>query len=184
MNAPHSKTDLIERLTHVQQGVVQTIEAIPSDELDVGRGETWSAAGYLKHLILSVKPFAKALAFPAEQLQRRFGLSDRPSRSYDELVAVYQARLDDGVRAEDYERITPVAYRMPEDVQDVKAYLLDTWKDSNNRLLDALNGWNDADLDRYRIPHPAIGTITLREMLFFTLFHNTLHWNDIQQAHI
>lgn len=184
MSAPHTKTDLIEQLTHVQRGVIESVEAIPSGAFDRSRGEGWSAAGYLKHLILSIKPFARALKFSAEQLRNHFGQPDRPSRSYDELVSVYQARLDAGARAEDYDRVTPDSYRMPDGVEDVRAYLLQTWNDSNNRLLDALRDWNEADLDGYQLPHPAVGMVTVREMLFFTLYHNSLHWRDIQQVSV
>ncbi len=59
---------------------------------------------------------------------------------------------------------------------------MQTWNESNQRLFDALQNWEEADLDRYQVPHPAIGPITMREMLFFTLHHNSLHWRDIQQA--
>jgi hypothetical protein len=30
-------------------------------------------------------------------------------------------------------------------------------------------------LDRLRLPHPGLGLLTVREMLLFTLYHNTHH---------
>lgn len=182
MPTPQSKTELIAQLRDVEASLSQTVQAISADQFDQGTVAAWSAASYLKHLILSIKPFAKALTLPKEQMQSLFGQPDHPSRTYDELVAFYKQRLAEGVRAEDFNGVTPVAYRLPDGTEDVKAYLLEVWHDAHKRLWQALEGWNDEDLDRYQLPHPALGVITLREMLFFTLHHNTLHWHDIQQT--
>jgi hypothetical protein len=111
-----------------------------------------------------------------------FGQPDHPSMPYAELVAQYHRALARGIRAEDYPQVTPVAYRMPEGVTDEKQYLRDTWDDANQRLVAALANWDDANLDTHQLPHPAMGLITVREMLFFTVYHNTLHGNDMQQA--
>jgi uncharacterized damage-inducible protein DinB len=184
MPDPQTRDEIVAQLQHVQANLTNTVQAILDEQFDKGTPDSWSAAGYLKHLILSIKPFAKALNFPKEQLQKMFGTPDHPSRTYADLVALYKARLSEGVRAENYEAITPVVYRLPEDLQDLKAYLLDVWNDSNNRLLTALQAWDDAELDAYQIPHPAIGLLTIREMLFFTVHHNTLHWHDIEQASV
>ena len=182
MNAPHSKADLIKGLSQVQQDLTTFVQNLSPAQFSSTSGSEWPASGYLKHLLLSIKPFAKAIHFPAEQLQRRFGLSDRPSISYDELVAKYDARLAEGAKAEDYDKILPMSFRIPEEVTDEKAYLLELWNDANNRLIQALKNWEEADLDRYQLPHPALMVLTVRETFFFTLYHNTLHWNDIQRV--
>ena len=182
MTMPQTKTDLMTKIGQIESALSETVNAIPADQFDKGSSEAWSAASYLKHLILSIKPFAKALGLPKEQMHALFGQPDRPSRSYEELVAAYQERLDAGIRAEDFQGVTPVTYRFPEGTEDIKAYLLEVWHDAHNRLTGAMESWSDEDLDRYQLPHPALGLITLREMLFFTLHHNTLHWNDIKQT--
>jgi uncharacterized damage-inducible protein DinB len=182
MNMPHSKTELIAQIREVEAALADTVAGLSAEQFDQDAPDAWSAAGYLKHMILSTKPFAKALALPREQMQSMFGQPDHASRNYEELVAAYKQRLDDGIRAEDFNAVTPVAYRLPEGTEDVQAYLLEVWHDAHNRLWQALENWSDEDLDRYQLPHPALGLITLREMLFFTLHHNTLHWHDIQQT--
>ena len=35
--------------------------------------------------------------------------------------------------------------------------------------------WSEKKLDRYQAPHPALGKLTIREMLYFTIFHNVHH---------
>jgi hypothetical protein len=181
MSDPHTKADLSEQLSRVQQAVTETVQSMSLDQFTEGTDEAWSASSYLKHLILSVKPVAKAMNLPATKLQVMFGQPDHPSKSFAELVTVYKARLTEGFRAEDNERVIPSFYRLPDSVEDEKALLLQAWNDGNNRLLSALQNWQEEDLDRYQLPHPAVGMLTLREMLFFTLHHNTMHWQDIEQ---
>jgi hypothetical protein len=58
---------------------------------------------------------------------------------------------------------------------------LDKWIEVGNRLYEILQKWPENDLDKYRLPHPLLGKLTLREMLFFTLYHNRHHMNNVQR---
>jgi len=182
MSDPQSLQDIVEQLTAIQHGLSKDIGRMSDTLFCAGTTESWSASDYLKHLLLSVKPVAKAMGFPAEVLEKQFGRSEHASRSYVEVVQTYKKRLDEGIRAEDFDKVVPVFYRFPEGTTDERAYLFQSWTEANQRLIDATQKWSEADLDSLQMPHPAIGMITLREMLFFTLFHNTLHWHDIQHA--
>jgi hypothetical protein len=53
--------------------------------------------------------------------------------------------------------------------------LLARWERVNARLREALEGWSERDLDRILLPHPLLGKLTTREMLFFTLYHDRHH---------
>ena len=66
----------------------------------------------------------------------------------------------------------------PPDAEQAKRDLLDKWYEVAARIPKALQGWTEAQLDKYTLPHPLIGKITVREMLFFTLYHNLLHANE------
>ena len=50
----------------------------------------------------------------------------------------------------------------------------------HNRLISKMERWKDVDLDRYLLPHPLLGKITLREMLYFTTFHIQHHQQTIE----
>ncbi|MEO8394136.1 MAG: DinB family protein [Chloroflexota bacterium] len=182
MSDPQTKPEIIERLREIQHGLSATVQPIPSAHFDHGTADAWAPANYLKHMLLAIKPFAKAITFPPDALRRRFGTSDRPSLTYAELVARYQARLDQGIRAEDFESVMPTTFRIPDGTADLQSYLLDLWNEAHDRMIDGLGQWSEADLDAGAILHPALATITVREMLFFTLYHNALHWNDIRLA--
>lgn len=182
MSDPQNKEDIVEQLAKIQVGLTNDLERMSDAQFTQGTDESWSAEGYLKHLLLSTKLVTKGMELPADTLQSRFELSGRASRSYAEILDVYKKRLEEGIRAEQFDRIVPVAYRFPEGVTDERAYLVESWNNTNQRLIAATQNWSEAELDSLQMPHAAIGTITLREMLFFTIFHNTLHWHDIQHA--
>ena len=182
MSDPQTQHDIVEQIASIQEAVTRDIANMSDAQFCSGTTEAWSAADYLKHLLLSVKPVAKAMGFPAEVLEKQFDLSGRASRTYAEVVKAYQKRLDEGIRAEDFDKVVPVFYRFPEGITDERTYLIQSWNESNQRLSFAARKWDETELDSLQMPHPAVGMLTLREMLFFTIFHNTLHWHDIQHA--
>lgn len=176
---PQTKPEIIIRLLQVQRDLSDTVRKMSTAQFERGTAQAWSPADYLKHLLLSVKPFAKALTFPPDALKRRFGDVTRPPLTYAELEAKYQARLAEGIRAEDFESVTPATFHMPEGTTDMQATLVDLWDEAHERMFTGLEHWSEADLDTVQILHPALGGISVREMLFFTIFHNTLHTGDI-----
>jgi hypothetical protein len=175
-----NKSQIISELRQIQIELSDYVESLTPEAFEAAQGESWSASGYLKHLILSNKPFVKGLNLPKGKLAEMFGQTENGSRSYDEMVAVYKGRLAEGIRAENYDKVTPDFYRLPDEVTDEKAYFVETWNDTHEKLYLALDSWEESDLDRYLIPHPAMGTITIREMLYFTIAHNRLHCKDIK----
>jgi hypothetical protein len=176
-----NKSAIIEALRQSQSELSEYVQSLSASDFEASQGDSWSASGYLKHLILSNKPFVKGLNLPKENLVTMFGEATQPSKTYEELYAIYKSRLSEGVRAENYENVTPVSYRLPEGITDEKAYFVDTWNETHERLYLALESWEEADLDKYQLPHPALNIITVREMLYFTIFHNRMHLNDIRE---
>jgi hypothetical protein len=44
-----------------------------------------------------------------------------------------------------------------------------------------MGGWSERQLDRIRLPHPVLGKLSVREMLFFTLYHNQHHIEAVKR---
>jgi len=182
MTELYAKTDIAARLRNVQTAVNDTVAAMTPEQFERVTGEEWSAADYLKHLILSVKPFARVVSMPLDRLRDMFGEPDRSSMTYEAFVVLYHRRLGEGMRAELVPTVTPVEYRLPPEMTDLKATLLTAWNEGNDRLTAALDTLDEQTLDAYQLPHPAVGLVTLREMLYFTAYHNKMHWNDIKRV--
>jgi hypothetical protein len=121
-----------------------------------------------------VRPVALALGLPRFVLWLRFGRGAGASRSFEALREAYLARLAAGATAG---RFTPSPQPPPMDAAAYRDSVLGSWRAANADLRARVAGWNEAALDRYLLPHPALGTLTVREMLFFTLYHNAHHLN-------
>jgi uncharacterized damage-inducible protein DinB len=48
-------------------------------------------------------------------------------------------------------------------------------------VISVLDKWDEDGLDGFALPHPAIGRLTVREMLFFTLYHNGHHLEGMRR---
>jgi len=68
-----------------------------------------------------------------------------------------------------------------EPLAGAQARILVKWQDKGTEMQAALGKWSDKALDNYLLPHPLLGKMTVREILFFTLYHNLHHVNDVQR---
>lgn len=134
----------------------------------------WSAGQQLEHLIRAINPLVTVFRFPHFVIQVLFGKSNRESRSYASLLELYKERLQNGgVASRPY--IPPIVGIHQKDELVIK-YL-----HKKDRLLDSLTQFSEADLDQMMLPHPLLGKLTIREMLYFTIFHNIHHLNQLHR---
>jgi hypothetical protein len=110
-----------------------------------------------------------------------FGRPRAASRSFVDLRETYLERLAAGGTAG---RFAPTARPVPSDPAEAEAWrerILEGWRVASSGLPSVVRRWDDAALDRHRLPHPLLGRLTAREMLFFTLYHNAHHLNLVAE---
>lgn len=140
-------------------------------------GEAWSPADNVRHLIKSSRPVARALRVPKLLLLvPGAGVSWRGSRSYAEVRETYRRALAAGVQAG---RFAPRPEPAPADPEAARRALMEQRETVAAELHGAIEGWSERALDRFRMPHPALGQLTVREMLYFTLYHNLHHVQNV-----
>lgn len=130
------------------------------------RQDRWSYAENLDHLVRSVKPVVFALRMPPKLLLRLLFGTSQTSSTYQEVHDDYKAKLQAGSQAP--KTVIPKAVLS-------QGALLDQWESAATDLGEALDGWNEEQLDRLRLPHPILGRISIREMLYFTDVHVRHH---------
>jgi hypothetical protein len=135
-------------------------------------GQAWSPADNVRHLLKTNRPVARALSTPKVLLAVRFGAGLRGSRTYSEVRERYRARLAAGVTAG---RFAPKPLSTSDQTEEQRSSLMSALDQVSEDLARAASGWREWQLDRFRLPHPALGRLTVREMLFFTLYHNLHH---------
>ncbi|MFN8354943.1 MAG: DinB family protein [Spirosomataceae bacterium] len=170
------KTQLTDLLTSAVSQVVATAQEASSEHFFARPDQdVWSAAENVQHLIQSVQPVAYLMTKPKEYLVEKWGTVNWPLRAYAEVVKKYEAVLEQGLKATG--NFIPVIDTNPD-----KAVVVAQFQQSNAQLLNIMNNqWTEQELDTYIIPHPVMGKMSVREMLYFTAFHTSHHHKSMQQ---
>lgn len=135
-------------------------------------GQGWSPAQNVAHLARAMPPVTLALNSPRWILRALFGRGQAPSRSYSTIRDKYQAKLNRGAGAGPF---TPRKIRGGDAPEQKRQKLLARLASAGESLEAALAHWDDEALDHYRMLHPLIGWLTVREMVLFSIYHLTHH---------
>lgn len=139
----------------------------------------WTAGQHVIHLVQSSRPLLRALRMPTFLLKWRFGTSNRPSRSYDEIIKRYKDKLalSQGV-------VGPFSVNMP----DSSSSEAQSWLNEISQLNDSINKitlkLKDKDMDTALLPHPLMGKMTLREILMWNAYHTLHHVEVLKEKYI
>ncbi len=135
--------------------------------------EVWAPADQVRHLTKAIRAVNRGIVLPRPVLLVLFGWSRRQSRTLEALAADYEAALAGGGRAT--RRFTPRAIEVAEQTAVGRERIMAHHGVAIQAFATALERWSDRALDRYRLPHPLLGKLTVREMAYFTLLHNVHH---------
>jgi hypothetical protein len=136
----------------------------------------WTAGQTLDHILRSVKPLNLAFGLPKFMLKLLFGKPNRISRTYTELVIKYQQKLKEGGIA--------TGQFIPKNMGFSKRSNLNESLSSSIIKLTKLTGrFSEQELDGILLPHPLLGKLTLREMLYFTIYH-VQHHHEITKRNL
>jgi hypothetical protein len=128
----------------------------------------WSALKQLDHLKSSVSAVNLVFKLPAFIVKWRFGKANRPSKTYAQLVEKYENKLK--------EANNPPARFQPKEVGiSDQATLLKELQNAVTFMKNGMLKMSEEKLDVLILPHPLLGKLTLREMLYFTIYHAEYH---------
>jgi len=171
----YSQPEIKVALQSSFQDNAQFVASISDENFYKKKDEKWSIAQNLDHLVMSNKPLASGLK-KSKIFFRAFGTAKKASQTYEEIVAIYkEALLTKNPTNNPY---------LSKDVESTsKEEYLSNWKMIEEKYQERLDLWSEKDLDKYRIPHPVLGKLTVREMMFFTINHN-YHHLEIMKAYL
>jgi hypothetical protein len=176
MPSIQSIQEILDQLKKGSQELASFCMAISDDQFFRQPAEKWSVAQNITHLITSANMTRLAYRLPKFMIRLYTGKPNRPSRSFDELVAKYQFKLEQGGRASG--RFVAKAI----DKNAGKETIVSNFSTAMEKLVGALeNNWKDPQLDQYLAPHPLLGKITLRELGYFTIYHTAHHLAIIKE---
>ncbi|MEM9647040.1 MAG: DinB family protein [Bacteroidota bacterium] len=170
------KQEIMRLLAEHHQAFTKNLDTLSDEDFERTPGTKWTAGQQLDHILKSVIPVAKAFNSPLEVLESKFGLSEKPSRSYTQLVEDYLMVLQ---KLKDFvlpERFVP----HPLSAEN-KSTKFEELVQTIFLLNQGLRHFEEETLDTHSIFHPAMGKLSLREILYFTIYHVTHHEKQIQK---
>jgi len=170
-----TKQEIIQKLTASYQDFAQYATSLSEGDFLYAAPEKWSAGRQVHHLISSVSPLALAMKLPFFALKFMFGKANRPSKNYEELVQKYQGKLGAGGKA-------PKQFTPPEITFSQKEKLIRALQKEVEKVCKGLESFSEVDLDAYILPHPLLGKLTVREMMYFTIYHVGHHKKLIENT--
>ena len=163
-----TKEEIINKLETNHKLFVDFILLLNEKDFMYAQAGKWAACQQLDHIIRAVSPLSKGLRLPKFIIRLSFGKANRPSKSYDDLVKKYLEKLESGGKASG--RFIPVKIEPQQKEKSVNRLLRFV-----ALLVRDIGNYTEKQLDIYILPHPLLGKVTIREMMYFTIYHAEHH---------
>ncbi len=167
------KQEIQNKLTESHASFITYLTSLTEEQYKFSNNQKWSAAEQLDHIYRSVKLLPLSLSFPKVILKVMFGKTKGVSLTYNELIKKYSNSLDNGAKASGL--FIP---KKPDASQIAK--LAQSLSNSINKLNQKISDFSEEELDTVRLPHPILGKITVREMMYFSIYHVEHHLESIK----
>jgi hypothetical protein len=177
--------------------------SVPLERFWQGSDQQWSPAHQVQHLITAIEAVTQGLhllqKLPQWAIQAASGLSKNVtalaprsslaaqlpsweagyrSRSWTDIRQIYQHILQKGAKASG--KYLPQLPMPP--TRASQHHLTQQLGQTLEDLTQTLNNWSETQLEQIKAPHPLLGVLSIREMLFFTLYHNMHHALQVYHA--
>ena len=165
-----NKQEIQAKLLLQKERILEILKNSDEATFHQPKGEKWSQAAHIEHLINSIKPLNLLFSLPKILMTWKWGKPNRSSRTYDELVKRYLEKL----AARPFQGNNPFGPK--KDKNYTKDHLINLFSSNYEKLERKIEKkWTDKQLEKYLIPHPLLGKLTVREMLMFTVYHTQHH---------
>ena len=164
----HMKESLVSGVRRSVAEFNAIIAGLDDRAFERNAGGKWSAGQDLRHLVKILRIMNIVYALPLFTLRISFGKSDRSSRDNHVIAQKYKEAMAVAVKAP--LPFVPGTVRAGERDALISAHLL-----LGEPLCRRIEKMSEHSLDAYRIPHPVMGKVTLREMIVLTCLHTDHH---------
>ena len=172
-----SKAIIINELNACFETLYKTANLVPDTVFNTSKENKWTPAENIKHLITATQMTSLPFTLPKFVPALLYGKSNGRSRTYDEVVAAYENKLAGGAKAS--------GVYVPKKTNYEQAKLSTQILKEGETLVQAIsNKWSEEQLDNYRVAHPILGKLTMRELTYFTIYHNIHHMETIRKYYL
>ena len=172
-----SKPTLINELTSCFELLYKTATLVPDSLFNTSKENKWTPAENISHLITATKMTVLPFTLPKFVPLLLYGKGKGVSRTYDEVVASYESKLANGAKATGVYVPAKTNYEQ----EKISSEILK----QREKLVQAVsNKWTEEQLDNYQVKHPILGKLTMRELAYFTIYHNIHHMETIRKYYL
>lgn len=160
-----NKEEIISEFENAYKSMASTCHKVSVADFYEPIGSKWSSAENLRHLTIAAKLFSRGLNAPKIGLWMKFGRTLRKSKTPAEIIHNYQ----NGV----VPAVTGFEPRFKDDTTKEKE--LEEFLNYHNEVVKGLTKWSEFQINTYIIPQPLLGKTTLREFMYFMIYHTSHH---------
>jgi len=172
-----SKQVILSDLKTSFEVLYKTANLVSDDLFNTSKENKWTPAENIQHLITAAKMTSLPFTLPKFVPSLLYGKATGKSKTYDEVVAAYKRELAGGAKAS--------GVYIPKKTNYDREKLGQQILKEAEKLAQAIDvKWTEEDLDRYRIAHPILGKLTMRELAYFTIYHNIHHMEIIRKYYL
>lgn len=165
---------IIKELIEKHNSFIDYINNLTSEEYFYRFEQKWTAEQQLEHIVLCTQPLLQVYSMEKSMIEKHFGKTERQGNTYKTLLENYKQKLNEGGKAP--ERFVPTTSE-----KNSKEILTSQLTKTIADLCAAIKTFEDKELDRLLIPHPLLGNLTLREMLYNAIQHVIHHHQATKQ---
>jgi hypothetical protein len=172
-----SKHEILTELSGSFNSLISVSSAVDDTVYNVSKNNKWTPAENIAHLVNATKMTSLVFVLPKFIPVLLYGKPARTSHGFSKIVNNYQKKLEGGAVAS--------GLYVPKKTNYQKAELNEKLKREGDKLVAALDKkWQDEQLDHYQISHPILGLLTVRELAYFTIYHNGHHLETIKKNYL
>lgn len=168
-----NKDQVIQGLLDSHKSFWDTAIKIPNPE--ISNNDKWSVCQTVEHINIALVRLDIFLTLPKDTIYSQYGASNNGSASFEEFNEICTNTFSKKIKAtEGFIPQLEISY-------DINT-LIFKGIELLEKLIINLKNWSEEDLDLYNCPHPVFGKTTVREILYFSIFHANHHNQTIKKT--
>ena len=167
-----TQAELIQALEARQNELHTFFSSIPEDVFLEDTGPKWNPAQHLIHLTRINSRITQGLQARDQLLGH-----ESASRGYEEVRQTYLAILKQAPP----ELLAKVGASARVEASSSQTQIMSDYVLAGANLREATRTWTESELDAKAMPHLALGSISVREMLEFVVYHDLHHLEGVRK---
>jgi hypothetical protein len=172
---PRSKTEILSALEDVAEKVESYYSSLSPEQFFHDGLGGWSAAQNLSHITFIGSLAVYLFGFPRflfipfgkQTIQRDFVTLKNDYLSSDKTIYIGP--------------LAPSSIAPPLDAKNVIQTMTSDWRKVYRDLNLAIQSIPEEDMDNFSLPHPSMGMLSLREMIYVIIIHPIHHTYKVEQ---